>query len=469
MNLTGRPQAVSDAARHGTLQAKIYEDLRHAIQSGRIASGAKLPSIRSLASELGVARGTVEAVYARLAGEGRIVTRGPAGTMVSPTFDLHQGPRARPKISTPAQPTSISRRFHIGLPALDLFPYAHWARLVTQQARRLSIGAPHHPNPAGLPALREAVAGYLAVARGVACDPSQVFITAGYQGALDLAMRLLLRERNQVWFEDPGYAFARDAVRSRPVRLVPVPVDAEGLRVDEGLRMAPRARMAIVTPSHQSPLTVTMSQTRRRALLDWAQQANGWIVEDDYDSEFHYMGFRPAALKSIDAADRVFFAGSFSKTLLPSLRLGYLVTPAPFVRGADEAARLMHRGEAAFMQGVLAEYIADGHFSRHLRRMRSRYDLRRRALATALSATFGAAVQVRSQQGGLHLLAELRGYGNDLDVVTTMRTNGLWPSALSAQSIAPSGPQALMLGFANIPETSAAAEIIVLKKLLDES
>ncbi|MGH6617226.1 PLP-dependent aminotransferase family protein [Sphingomonas sp.] len=452
-----------DRQRDGTLQSRIHHDIRQAIVSGRLAPGARLPSIRTLASELGVARGTVDAVYARLIGEGFITARGSRGTIVSPL------PVTRPRTVPATSPAvSVSRdfptRFHIGLPALDLFPYAHWARLVSQTARRLSSRMPHHPMPAGLPALREAIAGYLAVARGFACDPAQIFITPGYQGALDLATRLILRDGDKVWFEDPGYSFARDALIAKSARVIPVPVDAQGLRVEEGIRLAPDARLAVVTPSHQSPLNVTLTPERRRMLLDWAAQADSWILEDDYDSEFHYLGFRPVALKSLDASDRVFFAGSFSKTLLPSLRLGFLVVPEAFTRAAVEAATLVHRGEAEFMQTVLAGFISEGHFSRHLRRMRAKYDLRRRVLGVALKSAFGDVVTIRSQQGGLHLIAELNGYGSDIDMVSLARAKGLWVSALSAQSIAHRAGDALMLGFANIAETAAEAEIAALKR-----
>lgn len=453
-----------DRQGEGSLQSRIHDDICQAIQAGRLAPGARLPSTRSLASELGVARGTVDAVYARLTGEGYIVGRGPAGTIVSPSLTMRpSAPAVLPgSLTTPVMPV----RFHIGLPSLDLFPYARWTRLISQQGKKLSPASPHHPNPAGLPALREAIVGYLAVARGFACHPAQVFITAGYQGALDLATRLVLKEKDSVWFEDPGYSFARDALAAKRVRVVPVPVDAEGLRVDQGIALAPHARLAVVTPSHQSPLTVTLSQARRRMLLDWAEHAGSWVIEDDYDSEFHYAGFRPSALKSIDAADRVFFAGSFSKTLLPSLRLGFLVVPGSFVASAAQAAAAMHRGEAAFMQQVVATFIAEGHFSRHLRRMRARYDARRRALATALKEAFGDAMDIRSQGGGLHLIAQLRGHGADVEIMARARASGLWVSALSAQSTMHPAGDALMLGFANIPEHAATKEVAALKQAI---
>ena len=466
MITTTAPVINLDRPSDGTLHTRLYDNIRQAISDGRLAPGARLPSIRALASELALARGTVETVYARLSGEGVIVAQGSRGTIVSPAMEARPRPPAAEPLSARSAAPTLAIPFHVGLPALDLFPHAAWARLMIQAARRLPNRAPHYPAPAGHPALRDAIAGYLGVARGVSCDPARIFITGGYQGALDLATRLVLRAGDRVWIEDPGYAYARDALIAKDARLVPVPVDADGLRVEEGIALAPRARLAVVTPSHHSPLNVTLSQARRKQLLDWAQAVDAWIVEDDYDSEFHYLGFRPAALKSRDTGDRVFFAGSFSKTLLPSLRLGFLVVPEPFVGPAYATARVMHRGEADFLQVVLAAFITEGHFSRHLKRMRARYDLRRRALAIALRSSFGDAVTLRGQQGGLHILAGFEGLGPDVDLAARARARGLWASPLSAESLRHDAGQALMLGFSNIPEATAPAQAAALKRAL---
>lgn len=360
--------------------------------------------------------------------------------------------------------------FNAGLPALDLFPRtlwaraldarsgrALWARLAARAARRLAGPGLAYPDPAGLPALRAAVAAYLAVSRGVACRPAQVVVTGGYQAALDLVARLLLRPGDPVWFEDPGYALARRALEAAGARLVPVPVDEEGMGVAEARARRPDARLAVVTPAHQSPLGVALSPPGRRALSAWAAQADAWILEDDYDSEFHYAGRKPPALKGLDGGDRVLFAGSFSKTLFPGLRLGYLVLPARLAEAATAACDLLHRGQPAFEQSVVAAFMAEGHFARHLRRMRACYAARRLALADALTDRFAGRVQLALRPGGLHLLARFPGRGCDTDLVRRAREQGFAPTALSAQSVEHDAGQGLLLGFTNIPEARADA------------
>lgn len=431
--------------RSAPIQAQIYDRIRAAIAEGRLAAGERLPSARSLAAQLGVARGTVDAAYARLAGEGSVQGRGAGGTVVMP--GLLPAAAGRPAVPAPVA-EGVPGPFRMGVPALDVFPRTLWARLVTRAVRRVGpAGLAYHP-AAGVPALREAIAAYLAVARGVACQPGQVIVTAGYQGALDLACRLLLRAGDAVWVEDPGYAFARAALEAAGARLVPVPVDGEGLAVEAGAAAAPGARLAVVTPTHQSPLGVTLSGARRRALLDWAGRAGAWVVEDDYDSEFHHAGRRPPALMSADGAGRVLLAGSFTKTLFPSLRLGYLVVP-PGLAGAAE--RLQH-GVGTLMQEVVAALMAEGHFARHLRRMRGVYAARRAALAAALGAAFGARLRVAPRGGGLHLVAWLEGW-RDAPLPPAVAALGV--QALSAQAVAHPVAPAMLLGFANVREQEA--------------
>jgi GntR family transcriptional regulator/MocR family aminotransferase len=367
------------------------------------------------------------------------------GTVVAPCLPaapiLPPGPEPA---TLPAVPP-----FAMGTPALDLFPRTLWARLVTRAVRRLGpAGLAWHP-PAGVPALREAIAAYLAVARGVACRPGQVIVTAGYQAALDLACRLLLRPGDQVWFEDPGYAFARAALVAAEARLVPVPVDEAGLVVAAGIAAAPAARLAVVTPTHQSPLGVALSGPRRAALLGWAARAGAWVVEDDYDSEFHYAGRTPPALKSEDRAERVLLAGSFTKTLFPSLRLGYLVVP-PALAGAAEG---LQHGVGTLMQEVVAAFMAEGHFARHLRRMRGVYAARRTALARAVQDAFGGRVRIDTGAGGLHLVARLPDGWRDTPLAPAVAALGV--KALSAQAVAHPVGQGLLLGFTNVREQEA--------------
>src|SRR5215470_11317856 len=302
--------------------------------------------------------------------------------------------------------TEISQRpFRLGLPALDAFPRKLWSRLVASEARALSPAGMAHPDPAGYEKLREAIVAYLAIARGIFCEPRQVFVTPGYQGALGLAARAVIAAGDEVWFEDPGYHLARQGLTEGGARLIPVPVDDEGMRIADGLAQAPRARFVVVTPSHQCPLGVTLSLPRRLALLSWAAEAGAWIIEDDYDGEFHYSGRPLPALKSLDRADVVLYAGSFSKVLFPALRLGYLVVPNRLVQSFTRASHSLHAGNARLEQAVVARFMIEGHFARHLKRMRGLYAARRAALADALTAAFGDHLRVALQSGGMHLLA----------------------------------------------------------------
>jgi GntR family transcriptional regulator/MocR family aminotransferase len=272
----------------------------------------------------------------------------------------------------------------MGLPALGAFPHKIWSRLFARQARSLGPVDLAYQSPAGHDSLRVEVARYLAVARGVSCAPEQVFITGGFQGALGLIMRCLLQPGDVVWVEDPGYDNARNALRLAGARLVGVPVDRDGLDVAWAVREAPPARIAVVTPTHQSPLTVTLSLPRRMALLAWAAATQAWIVEDDYDSEYRYLGKPMPAMTSLDRHDRVLFVGSFSKVLSPGLRVGYLVVPPGLIDRFAAIADLMQPPPAALIQATIATFLEQGYLGRHIRRMRQLYAERRAALVKAL-------------------------------------------------------------------------------------
>jgi GntR family transcriptional regulator / MocR family aminotransferase len=317
------------------------------------------------------------AAYAMLAGEGYVVSRGPAGTIVSPDLAapsfVRVAARPRPSTGREAIEAGQPRPFQMGLPALDAFPRKLWAHLVGRQARRFSSAGMIYPDPAGSKLLQQAIAGYLATSRGINCTWHQVLITHGYQGGLDLTTRVLLRSRDQVWIEDPCYPPVRDALHSSGAALVPVRVDAEGMRVSEGRTRARRARLAVVTPSHQSPLGVALSLSRRLALLAWANEANAYVLEDDYDSEFRFTGRPLPALKSLDHEDRVVYAGTFSKVMFPGLRLGYLVVPGELAATFVRASLERYSGHAMLEQEAIAAFINEGHFGRHLKRMRHLY------------------------------------------------------------------------------------------------
>jgi GntR family transcriptional regulator / MocR family aminotransferase len=343
----------------------------------------------------------------------------------------------------------------MGLPALDAFPRKLWARLVASEARALSVGRLDYPDPAGEIALREAIASYLAISRRISGTPDQVFVTAGYQGALNLIARTLMVPGEAVWFEDPGYHLAHRALTAGGARLVPVPVDANGMAVEAAIAGAPQARFAVVTPAHQSPLGVALSLPSRLALLAWAEASSAIVIEDDYDGEFHYAGRPLPALKSLDHGDVVLYAGSFSKVLFPGLRLGYLVVPRRLVERFATAAPLFGCGSGRLEQAVVARFMQEGHFARHLKRMRALYAARRKALAAALADAFGDRLQIGLQSGGMHLLAYPASGATDTELVRLAEHHGLAPAPLSAHTLAADCAPGLLLSFTNIPENEA--------------
>ncbi|MET3667462.1 PLP-dependent aminotransferase family protein [Caulobacter sp. 1776] len=441
-----------DRGSEQSLHGQLYDRIHVAIREGRLPPGARLPSTRSLSIQLGVARGTIDAVYARLAGEGCLIAQRHSGTIVAPGFRAAADTSVAPPRANAAEPWLP---LQLGLPALDLFPRKPWTRILARQARQLPIDEMIAPAAMGLPALREAIAAYLAVSRGVTCGVDQIVVTHGFQDALNLTVDLVLAMGDTVWIEDPGYGFVQQTLSARGMAIAPVPVDEEGLCVDQGRAEAPAAKLAIVTPAHQFPLGITLSPARRHALLTWAAEAGGWILEDDYDCEFHYSGHKPAALKAMDVDRRVFYAGSFSKSLLPSLRLGYLVVPPQLAEAARTAQQLRHRGVAMFEQLAVAEFMRQGHFARHLRRMMVRYKARRNALVAALERQFGDRIVLTHRAGGLHVLGRFPGLGDDADLARRALKHGLKPSPLSGQYLKPGPDQGLLMSFTNVPEEKA--------------
>jgi len=454
-----------DSTEPGPLYLQIATRLRSAIATGALASGARLPSARTLSAQLGVARGSVVAAYDMLAGEGAIEPRGAAGTVISAQVDgLAKAPAQRvlglagPRMTVPDAPVPFQR----GLPALDAFPRKLWSALTAKAARAISEADLAYPDVRGAMSLREEIVAYLGLARGIICAPHQVVVTAGYQGALTMVRQVLLHPGDAVWVEDPGHPQAFQAIEVGGASLVPLPVDAEGMRVAAGLTAAPKARLAVVTPTHQSPLGVSLSLPRRLALLAWAEEARAWVLEDDYDSEFRYTGPMPASLKSLDRGERVLFAGSFSKTLFPGLRLGYLVVPDSLVETMTRAARLNTRGPPLLEQNVTAAFMAGGHFARHVKRMRGLYKRRRAALTEALSGHF----PVELAAGGMHLLVRLPEGVDDGDVARRTLAAGLAPTALSGLSIAHHPGHGLLLGFTNVREEDAVALVARLVRVV---
>jgi GntR family transcriptional regulator/MocR family aminotransferase len=458
------------------MHRQLYQRLRAAILAGELTAGTRLPSTRSLAAELAVSRTTALTAYQQLRDEGYLDGQVGAGTTVAqlsgPGLALpasaHAAPQAPPRPALSARgammagdrwrlrpPDSFGaglRAFPLGVPALDAFPHPVWTRILTRRARRSLGGLLGYQDVAGYRPLREAIAAYLGMARGVRCTPDRILVVGGAQAGLDLAARLLLDPGDPAWVEDPGYYGARGALVGAGARLVPVPVDSDGLDVAAGQRYEPGARLAYVTPSHQFPVGVTMSLPRRLALLAWANQVGAFVLEDDYESEYRYVGRPLPALQGLDEAGRVVYVGSFSKVLFPSLRIGYLVVPDGLMDAFTAAQRLSHIHVPALEQAVLADFLAEGHFGRHLRRMRALYAARGAALIRAIRRAAGGALEVRSAHAGLHLVGWLPTGTDDRAVAARAAQHGVQAQPLSAHALQPLSRGGLLLGYAAVAQ-----------------
>ena len=464
------PIARIDRRKRAPLSVQIYDRIRAAIDSRTLEPGSRVASARVLASELAVARGTVEAAYQRLAGEGYLLARGPAGTIVSP--NLPPAPHGHIARLGPASPGAIAVErgkntsalasvpplpLQLGIPALDAFPRKVWSRLAARRIRTTLPADLGYGDPAGERALRQAIAGYLLVSRGVACSPEQVFVTCGYRASLALTATTLLQPGDSAWIEDPCYLPTRAVLERASVVVAPIPVDEEGMVVAQGRTLSPSARLAIVTPSHQAPLCVSMTVSRRLALLEWARQTSAWVFEDDYDGEFHYAGPTLPALKSLDSRDRAIYAGSFSKALFPALSLGYVVVPDALVPRFATAVRAAGGSGMRLTQAVVADFLAQGHFARHLKKMRSLYAHRRTSLADALRAVFGERVSIDQTRGGMHLVVRVRSRAGDRTLARRAQAIGLNCQPLSVRyANARQAHEGLLMGFTNVASPSEA-------------
>ena len=443
---------------------QIYDRFRNAIASGLLNPGDRIPSARALTKELGLARGTIEAAYSLLSAEGYIEARGQAGTIVTPGLKPRM-PVASPILRSDSGIAAASFRpdsilpFQMGLPALDMFPRKIWARLGARCVRAMQPSDMVHPSVYGLPALRAQIAGYLQVSRGINCSPSQIFLTSGYRHTVELIAHSLLKAQDRVWLENPGYPPTRELLRHIHIAAVSVPVDQEGMVVADGIKLAPRARAAVVTPAHQSPLCVSLSLSRRLALLEWARRNNAWVIEDDYDGEYRYVSRPLPALKSLDRDGRVLYAGTFSKVLFPSIRLAYLVVPETLVVRFEQITEALAGGSPELTQAIVTAFITEGHFARHIQRMRKLYAERRKATAAGLEAVLGKYVRIDLQPGGMHLILRLRGRRSDRRLVASMREEGLYAEALTDWTMGSDAASALFLNFTNIDSQRTAESL----------
>jgi GntR family transcriptional regulator/MocR family aminotransferase len=465
------------------LSGEIYRQLRSAMRDGRLRPGDRLPPTRDLAKQLDVARMTVIVAYDRLVGEGYVTSRIGAGTFVNPSVTTAISPtgrgrtagslRARPvwgllRSSTAvAQPAFVRPArfdFRSGLPDASLFPHEIWRRLVARELRADTVGTAVYGEPRGHLRLRYAIARHIAVSRGVEASADDVTITNGTQQALDIVARLLLEPGDRVAVEAPGYAPARLLFMSAGFRVVGVPVDLGGLMVDA----LPRgARLVYVTPSHQYPLGVSMTLARRLALLTWADRNHAAIVEDDYDSEFRFHGRPIETLHALDTSGRVIYMGSFSKTMLPTLRLGFVVTP-PSLRGAVGIAKFVTDWHTPLpLQAALAGFIESGDFARHLRRMRTKYEERHDTISRLLARDFADHLSPMPSVAGLHLAALCRMLSADQlrAVVARASDDGVEVQELSRFAVDGVKTRAgLVLGYGAIPTNRIAEGLRLLRR-----
>lgn len=477
-----------DHSAHQPVSTQLCMALREMILTGGFAAGDRLPASRTLAHDLGLSRTTVVEVFSRLTAEGLIESQTGSGTYVSavlaaerPMPSKNAAPAAAsalPQLSTVmAQAVNrfgerqrlphAPRAFTTALPAFDVFPMAQWARLSAKWLRGERDDVMGYGDPYGALQLRRAVASHLRGNRGITCDPDQIFILGGAQQAFHLIGSTLLNPGDKVWFENPGAIGARNSLIASGADLIPVPVDGDGLRVDEGLRLAPRFRLAFVTPSHQQPLGSVMSLARRFALLQAAERAGAWVIEDDYDGEFFFGGRPPPTLKSVDTTGRVIYVGTFSKSLFPALRLGYLLAPPALVGTFRTIMSRFVQGVPSHTQGIVAEFIDEGHFAVHVRRMRHIYFERHEALLSAARKKLTGLLDVQPAESGLHTVGYLARHLSESAVSEAADQRGISASPLGRFAITPLKARGLVLGFGSSPPKAIVAGVQLLSQVLE--
>jgi GntR family transcriptional regulator/MocR family aminotransferase len=474
------------------LYRQIYEAIRRFILSGEFAPGRKLPSTRALAAELNVSRITVVNAYDQLLAEGYLEGRTGAGTFVGaelPDDLLQTGARKKaiPARVAPVplrlsqfgkllaaknlsavreQMTATFQPFQNGLTAVEEFPFETWARLAARWQRNPTRSVLGYGDPQGYRPLREAIAAHLAAARGINAAPEQVVITAGAQQALDLTARIFITPGDSVLTEEPCYLEARGAFEAAGANIIPVPVDSEGIDIAGVPAGGARAKLVYVTPSHQYPLGVTMSLSRRLALIEWARGAEAWIIEDDYNSEFRYAGRPLAALQGLDPAGRVIYIGTFSKTIFPSLRLGCLVLPDELVDVFTAARALTDVHSSLIDQAVLAEFISEGHFARHVRRMRTLYESRQRILLEECRKQLGGLLEVEKADAGMHLVGWLPEGVDDMVISKKATEQGVRLAPVSEYYVNRPARGGFILGYTAFDEKRIVAGVKIMKTLL---
>ncbi|MFI4987899.1 MAG: PLP-dependent aminotransferase family protein [Alphaproteobacteria bacterium] len=471
------------------VSTQLYVGLRDLILSGGLAAGDRLPASRTLARELGLSRTTVIDAFERLVADGLIESRVGSGSFISEALraERPRPPSAAHKTGTAGRQRRLSRAmtlaverfgerprlphvpraFTTALPDFAGFPMAQWAQLSAKHWRGARDEVMGYGEPFGHRHLRRTIAAHLRANRGISCEAEQIFIVGGAQQAFHLIGSVLLNPGDKVWFENPGAIGARNSLIACAADLVPVPVDREGLRVEDGLALSRRFRLAFVTPSHQQPLGNVMSLARRFALLRAAEQAGAWIIEDDYDGEFFFGGQPLPTLKSVDTTGLVIYVGTFSKSLFPALRLGYMLVPPALVATFEKIMSAYLQGVASYLQAVVAEFIDEGHFATHLRRMRRIYAERHETLCEAARGRLAGLLDVVPAQSGLHTIALMPARLSEAAVARAADKRRITVSPIARFAIEPIDVSGLVLGFGATSPQQIRGGVAVLAEVLE--
>lgn len=449
-------------AQKSTGYKEIYRRIRQSILNGSLKPQEKVASIRSLSIELKVAKRTVEAAYDMLIGEGYLITKGPKGTYVNPDLVIkkHERPKKSsvidPELAAIVKLRESKGLFRLGVPSFDHFPFKTWLLISSRVVRNMNHNDLMNPPVAGYKPLREAISNYVNVSRGINCTPDQIFITSGYKHSLAFILNSLAQKSDKVVFEDPGYIFGQKLLKRLVNKLYFNPVDSNGFNLDYFKKNNSDAKFVLLAPTHQSPLTLTLSLSRRHELLEWAYTKKAWIVEDDYDGEFHYTKRVIPSLKSLDAHERVIYVGTFSKTIMPSIRTSYIIVPPDLISNFNEASEIFETSQPLLPQKILASFIQDGHFYRHLKRMRVLYQKRRMFVLEAMNNIFSDFFTFEDTDGGMQIVAYLKTSSDDVGLADIWQQNGLLVYPLSKWYSGKKKKYGLVLGFTNIRSKSEA-------------
>ena len=481
------PVIALDRASDKPLQKQLYDSFCAAIASRSLRAGQRVPSSRALAADLRVSRIPVLNAYSQLLAEGYFESRSGSGTFVStslPDQFLSHETTSQDSTNGYSGPRPVSRRashlpsfrpapwinkwgaFISGQLPFDRFPFQAWANLINRHVRNIRVNALHYGDPLGQESFRTTISEYLRTVRAVKCEPGQIMIVSGSQQAVDLCARVLLNPGDRVWIEEPGYWLARYAFAMVGCQIVPVPVDSEGMQVSEGIKSSRKARAAFVTPSHQFPLGVTMSASRRLQLLDWARKSGSWIIEDDYDNEYRYESMPIASLQGLDHHSRVIYVGTFSKTLFPSLRLGYIVIPPDLLDRFLTVRNAMDVYPPHLYQAVLEDFLREGHFARHVRRTRQLFRERRNVLVDCLQKEFGSTIEIWGAEAGMHLTVTLPKGLRDRPLCQQAARHDLWLWPLSSCYYSKPAHQGFILGFGSTPASEIPKAVSLLRQVV---